>query len=157
MGAPRAPAAVRLAAIGLFLAAAGPDAFAGQTPLGRLGDPAKAGVERYKAGSLADAAVVFEALTRQNPQDAAAHFYLALTYLRLGQQRRAEQHLATFKDLERNAAIVRQTDRVLQAMRESMSADFRMFTATILEEAFEVEAARPGLPSFRNRIVIPFP
>ncbi len=95
-------------------------------------------LSRYKLGDYDAAIEALERVVAQAPRHAAARLFLGLASLQRGEDGRADEHLAAFRDLRpdlRTAALV---DRVLKLLRvDPLTTELRGFIAASLETALE--------------------
>ena len=100
------------------------------------------GVARYKEGIFDDAIEHLSRAVAREPKQEAARLYLALAYLRKGEDGQAEEHLKALSSLKPDPRVAAQIDRTLRILRQSLppNDEMRNFIAASLED--EVEMAR---------------
>lgn len=105
---------------------------------GRLNGLLGLGISRYKLGKFEAAAGALGDVVARSPRAATARFYLALTYLRLGQGGPAEEHLRAFADLDAEPRLAGQVDRALRVLRADPVEETRDFLVSSLEAQAEL-------------------
>jgi len=105
----------------------------------RLDALAGRGIARYKQGAFDKALESLNRVVAQNPQDATARLYLALSYLRKGDALGAEDQLTSLRSLGLDSRLATEVDRALDVIRlEPLTPPIRAFVATSLESQAEL-------------------
>jgi len=72
------------------------------------------GIGRYAQGGYGEAAAHLSEAVSQDPNRADVQLYLGLSYLELGDELAAAEHLRTFGGLTHSARVTRQVDDALR-------------------------------------------
>ena len=98
------------------------------------------GIARYKEGLFNDAVEHLSRAVAREPKHYAARLYLALAYLRKGEDGRAEEHLNALSSLKPDPRVAAQIDRTLRILRQSLppNDEMRSFIAASLEDGVEM-------------------
>ena len=112
-----------------------------------------AGTERYRAGASREAIAILTSVVATRPDSPAAQLYLALSYLKLGEDALAQRHLAALRALKINPRLRAQVDIVLEGLRAGpVSPPLRQFIASSLDETMSLERS-PRRPSFADSLL----
>jgi len=110
-----------------------------QTP-DRLDARLGLGIARYKLGAYDAAVTELRRAMTGAPRSEAAHFYLGLSLLRMGEESSAAETLGRYVALRPGTRLAGEVDRALQLMRSATwSPELRTFVAATLEDGADWE------------------
>lgn len=100
------------------------------------------GVARYEQGDLDEAVKQLGPAVVKAPRDQTGQLYLALAYLRKGEDGLAEERLSALDQLKPAPRLAAQVDRTLKLLHQGypLTAELRQFVAASLED--QAAAAR---------------